>query len=121
MEENKTSIWDDIKRIDLVGYLDSLGHQPKLIRNSDYWYYSPFRQEKTPSFKVNRQRNVWFDHGTGEGGTIIDLGVKLFNCTYHELIEKLTNGNSILNKRSETPPIKESIVKVKSRFCLPVV
>jgi hypothetical protein len=113
MEENKTSIWDELKRIDLVGYLDSLGHQPKLIRNSDFWYYSPFREEKTPSFKVNRQRNVWFDHGSGEGGTIIDLGVKLFNCTYHELIEKLTNGNSILNKRPEAPPIKASTTKSK--------
>ena len=48
MEENKTSIWDELKRIDLVSYLDGLGHQPKLIRNTDYWYYSPFRQEKTP-------------------------------------------------------------------------
>lgn len=106
MEKNGTSIWDEVKRIDLVGYLDSLGFQPKLIRNNDYWYYSPFRQEKTPSFKVNRQQNVWFDHGIGEGGTIVDLGIKLFNCTYQELIEKLTSGKTILNKRSE-PPYKE--------------
>jgi len=113
MEENKTSIWDEIKRIDLVSYLDSIGHQPKLIRNSDYWYYSPFREEKTPSFKVNRQRNVWFDHGTGEGGTIIDLGVKLYNCTYHELIEKLTNGKPILNKRSEAQPTKGTQSKIE--------
>ncbi len=113
MEENKASIWDDIKRIDLVSYLDSIGHQPKLIRNNDYWYYSPFREEKTPSFKVNRQRNVWFDHGTGEGGTIIDLGVKLYNCTYHELIEKLTNGKPILNKRSGALPTKETQSKIE--------
>ena len=113
MEENKTSIWDEIKQIDLVSYLDSIGHQPKLIRNSDHWYYSPFREEKTPSFKVNRQRNVWFDHGTGEGGTIIDLGVKLYNCTYHELIEKLTNGKPILNKRSEAQPTKETQSKIE--------
>jgi len=58
------------------------------MRNSDYWYLSPFRQEKTPSFKINRHQNVWFDHGAGEGGTIIDLGVKLYNCTYQELLEK---------------------------------
>lgn len=113
MEENKTSIWDELKRIDLVSYLDSLGHQPKLIRNSDYWYYSPFREEKTPSFKVNRQRNVWFDHGTGEGGTIIDLGVKLYNCTYHELIEKLTNDKPILNKPSGAQPTKETQSKIE--------
>lgn len=113
MEDNGKSIWDELKRIDLVSYLDSFGHQPKLIRNNDYWYCSPFREEKTPSFKVNRQRNVWFDHGTGQGGTIIDLGVRLFNCTYHELIEKLTNGNPILNKRSEAQPTKSTQSKIE--------
>jgi CHC2 zinc finger/Toprim-like len=93
MEGNRKSIWDEVKRIDLVDYLDTLGIQPQKVRNNDYWYLSPFRQEKTPSFKINRNQNVWFDHGTGEGGTIIDFGAKLFQCTYHEFIEKLTNGN----------------------------
>ena len=105
--EEKKSIWDEVKQIDLVDYLDSLGHQPKMVRNSDYWYLSPFRQEKTPSFKINRHQNVWFDHGTGEGGTIIDLGVKLYNCTYPELLEKLTNGNSLISPLSLHRPSPE--------------
>ena len=70
-----------------------MGHEPRKIRNNDYWYLSPLRQEKTPSFKVNRSQNVWFDHGSGEGSTIIDLGAKLFQYTYHEFIEELTKGN----------------------------
>ena len=93
MEGTRKSIWDEVKRIDLVDYLDTLGIRPQKIRNNDYWYLSPFRQEKTPSFKINRNQNVWFDHGSGEGGTIIDFGAKLFQCTYHELLEKLTKGN----------------------------
>lgn len=93
MEGTRKSLWDEVKRIDLVDYLDTLGIRPQKVRNNDYWYLSPLRQEKTPSFKVNRSQNVWFDHGSGEGGTIIDLGAKLFQCTYHEFIEKLTKGN----------------------------
>ena len=93
MEGTRKSIWDEVKRIDLVDYLDTLGIRPQKIRNNDYWYLSPFRQEKTPSFKINRSQNVWFDHGSGEGGTIIDFGAKLFQCTYHEFIEKLTKGD----------------------------
>lgn len=109
----KKSIWDEAKQIDLVDYLNSLGHQPKIVRNHDYWYLSPFRQEKTPSFKVNRKQNVWFDHGAGEGGTIIDLGIRLFRCTYHELIKKLTYGNSILNIPSDIPITKVESATVK--------
>ena len=44
----------DAKQLDLVDYLASLGHQPAKVRNQDYWYLSPLREEKTPSFKVNR-------------------------------------------------------------------
>ncbi len=77
-------------------------------------------KEKTPSFKINRNQNVWFDHGTGEGGTIIDLGVKLYNCTYPELLEKLTNGNSLISPLSlhqlspEKPANKLEILSIRN-------
>jgi len=31
-----------------------------------YWYLSPLREEKEASFKVNRKKNVWYDHGIGK-------------------------------------------------------
>lgn len=62
----------------LPEFLGRLGHVPSSIRGNDVWYRSPFRpDERTPSFKVDRQKNVWFDHGMGVGGTIIDLMVHL--------------------------------------------
>lgn len=54
----------DAKQLDLVDYLASLGHQPQKVRNQDHWYLSPLREEKNPSFKVDRRLNVWYDHGT---------------------------------------------------------
>ena len=80
----------DARQIDIVEYLALLGHQPKKIRNQDYWYCSPFREEKTPSFKVNRNRNIWFDFGEGKGGNIIDFGIQYFGCSVNELLEKLS-------------------------------
>jgi hypothetical protein len=52
--------------IDLVELLALLGYQPSKVRNADYWYRSPFRDEKDPSFKVNKVRNLWYDHGMGK-------------------------------------------------------
>jgi DNA primase len=40
-------------QIDIVNYLAKAGHQPVKIRNHDYWYLSPLRDEKNASFKVN--------------------------------------------------------------------
>jgi len=80
----------EAKQIDLVDYLASLGHQPQKVRNQDYWYLSPLRDEKTPSFKVNRQLNVWYDHGTGKGGNLVDFGTLYFNCSIADLLQRLS-------------------------------
>jgi hypothetical protein len=62
------------KELNLVEFLRCLGHEPKTTRGNDTWFHSPLRpEERTPSFKVDTRKNVWFDFGLGEGGTIIDL------------------------------------------------
>lgn len=80
----------DAKQFDLVDYLASLGHEPQKVRNQDYWYLSPFREEKTPSFKINRGLNVWYDHGTGKGGDLVDFGTLYHNCSVKELLARLS-------------------------------
>jgi hypothetical protein len=77
--------------IDITLYLSSLGFQPKTTRNSDYWYFSPFRNERTPSFKVNTKLNCWYDHGLGKGGSLIDFGIMFHHCSVRELLAKLKN------------------------------
>lgn len=81
------------RQIDLVDFLASLGHQPQKIQGKDYWYLSPLRDEKTPSFKVNRQKNLWYDHGTGQGGDIIDFGTGYFKNSVSEFLILLTTDN----------------------------
>jgi hypothetical protein len=79
----------EAKEMDMVIYLSALGHEPAKIRNNDYWYLSPLREEKTPSFKVNRKLNRWYDHGLGRGGNLIDFGIEYHRCTFVELLDKL--------------------------------
>ncbi|HXS36942.1 MAG TPA: toprim domain-containing protein [Flavipsychrobacter sp.] len=37
----------------------------------------------------NKKLNVWFDHGTGKGGDLIDFGTGYFNCSVAEFLNKL--------------------------------
>lgn len=76
-------------QIDLVDYLQSLGHLPKKVQGSEYWFLSPLREEKTASFKVNKSRNIWYDHGIGKGGDLVDFGVLYHHCTIPELLSRL--------------------------------
>jgi hypothetical protein len=81
---------EQANQIDLVDWIQKLGFAPQKISNQGYWFVSPFRDEKTPSFKINRQKNVWYDHGIGKGGTLVDFGLLYFNCTVAELLQKLS-------------------------------
>ena len=98
------------KQIDLVDFLASLGYEPSKIRNNDYWYKSPLRNEQTASFKVNRKRNVWYDHGMGKGGDLIDFGKEYFRCNTSELLQKLSTGNTetFLFHQQEKPKLTNS-------------
>src|SRR5690606_24538241 len=85
----------EVKEMDLVNYLSSLGHEPTKQRNHDFWYHSPLREENTPSFKVNRMLNKWYDHGIGKGGNTIDFAIQYHQCTVAELLQLLSNGSPL--------------------------
>ena len=68
----------EAKSIKIADYLQSLGYTPVKQQGSSLWYKSPFRQETEASFKVNTDRNLWFDYGLGRGGNIIALTQELY-------------------------------------------
>jgi len=63
--------------IKISDYLEAKGIFPHKCYNGYLMYKSPLRTEKSPSFKVSQQKNLWIDYGTNEGGTLIDLVLKM--------------------------------------------
>lgn len=82
---------EQAKTMDIVVYLQSHNIHPTKITGHQYWYYSPFRNERTPSFKVNRLFNLWYDFGENKGGNLIDLGIRLESCTVKDFLVLLDN------------------------------
>ena len=72
----------EAKQIRIADYLQSLGYTPVKQQGSSLWYKSPLREEKDASFKVNTDRNLWFDYGLGKGGNIIALAEELYASDY---------------------------------------
>lgn len=69
---------EEAKKIRIADYLHSLGYSPVKQQGVNLWYKSPFREENEPSFKVNTEREQWFDFGLGKGGNIIALAAHLY-------------------------------------------
>jgi len=102
------------KTIDLNNFLNICGHLPVNIKKNVNWYLSPFRNEKKPSFKV--EKNLWFDFGIGKGGTIIDflLMEKKYNLnTVQEVLNYLSNIEIL-----KTNNMKKEIIKNNKEFIL---
>ena len=80
---------NEIKQISIRAYLDKMNIRP--VKHYNYYgmYHCPYRQERNASFKVDYHKNVWHDFGTGEGGSLIDLVMKIQNCTFYAAAKKL--------------------------------
>ena len=107
----------DIKQIPIVDYLAQTGYKPKLTKGVNYWYCSPLRSELTPSFKVNAERDQWYDFISGDHGDIIDLVCALQHCSTAEAMRRLSgvkgkqapgsfSFGEITPARSETPSME---------------
>ena len=112
----------EAKQIRLVEYLRIIGHSPVNARGCQYWYLSPLREERTPSFKVNDNLNEWYDFGLSAGGDIIELGKHLYRTGNVSMILLRISENAIgvpfqqLQSRSVRPcPIEEEMENVEVR------
>jgi hypothetical protein len=108
------------KQIDLIDYLASLGFNPATTAKNDsnnVWYLSPFGEEKTPSFKVNRSKNVFYCHSSGFGGTIIDFAMHLYHTDVSgalKMIEEKTPYIRVSPKTDMREPAPENKIMILS-------
>ena len=62
-----------MREIPIADFLSAIGILPQKQKGGILWYNAPYRTERTPSSKVDTNKNVWFDFGIGKGGDIFDL------------------------------------------------
>lgn len=60
-------------------------------KGSNYMCCCPFHGEKTPSFSVNRSRQIYKCFGCGEGGNVLTFVMKYENCTFPEALKILAD------------------------------
>lgn len=99
------------RNIELEKVLNRLGCKPKKSSEKELWYTSPFRDEKTPSFKLDTTINKWFDFGENKGGNTLDFVIHKFGYSVKEALEFLADYSSF----SFQPP-KEIILKSEDRI-----
>ena len=97
------------KEISIEKVLQNLGCEPTKSNENESWYLSPFRIEKTASFKLNRKINRWFDHGEQKGGNVIDFVIEKFGFNVTEALSYLEKFDSFFSFQKQVfeTPTKE--------------
>ena len=76
-----------VARTDIV---DLVGESVRLTKKgSSYWGCCPFHSEKTPSFQVVPDRQIYKCFGCGKGGGVINFVMELENLPFREAVAVL--------------------------------
>jgi DNA primase len=73
-----------------VNIIDVISQHVKLRKaGKDYMGLCPFHKEKTPSFTVSVEKQIFYCFGCREGGNAINFIMKYENLTFVEALEHL--------------------------------
>ncbi|MDY5352971.1 MAG: toprim domain-containing protein [Bacteroides pyogenes] len=83
-----------IEAIPIGDYLHACGIEPTKRYNGYALYHAPYREDPNASLKVDFRQNLWHDYGTSQGGSIIDLVMKMRGCSAYEAMAHLAEGKA---------------------------
>uniref|UniRef100_UPI004057018F toprim domain-containing protein n=1 Tax=Alistipes sp. TaxID=1872444 RepID=UPI004057018F len=82
---NNNNNLENLKATPIADYVRTYGHDVAGRRNIvAFW-----RGECNASVSIDHVKNVWYDHGTGEGGSVLDLVMRVEGCDFAEACRKL--------------------------------
>lgn len=80
-------------KIDIVGFLSSIGINHKKETNKAFAYCAPYRNDQDASLFVFKADNKWHDYGTGLNGGLLDLVCKIYNADIPGALSILSGTN----------------------------
>ena len=72
-------------------------------KGANYWGLCPFHGEKTPSFSVNTNKQMFYCFGCHKGGSVITFLMEYENLTFPEAVQELAARSGI-----KLPDVKET-------------
>lgn len=86
--------YNEANQISIKAYLANKGIHP--VKDHGYYgmYHSPLREDNNASLKVDYNKNLWYDFGNNDGGTMIDFVMRIHNCSLKEAMQELNRYNN---------------------------
>ena len=85
----RTFIDELTRRADIVDIVNS--YVPLTKKGANHWGLCPFHNEKTASFSVSQDKQIYHCFGCGKGGGVLSFLMEIENLTYPEAIRLLAD------------------------------
>ena len=110
-----TSYQDAVSQIkDRLGIVDVISKYVILKKSGgNYWGCCPFHNEKTPSFSVSPNKQIYKCFGCGEGGDVINFVMRIENLDFMDAVKLLADRCGIEINTQVDESTKERIEKSK--------
>ena len=109
--EAEKQLLQSISIVEIMAYMGK-----RLEHDRRGMYYSPFRDEDTPSFHIDLPTNRWYDFGASEGGGLFEFVCKVAGCSRGEVYEWLSSFRNMVPeceyKAVEATVKKEKVSRV---------
>lgn len=100
-------ILDEIRR--RISIVSLVGERVPLKKSgSNFKGLCPFHQEKTPSFMVSDEKQIFHCFGCAAGGDIFSFLMKLDGLTFPEALEELAKRAGVKLPREKTPQARDA-------------
>lgn len=90
-------------RLDILDVIE--GYVELKKAGKDYKGLSPFRQERTASFYVSPEKQIWHDFGANEGGDMISFVMQIEGLSFSEALQLLADRAGV--KLQKTPRVAD--------------
>ena len=106
--------------LDKINILDVVSQYVKLRKaGKDYLGLCPFHKEKTPSFTVSIDKQIYYCFGCHEGGNAVNFIMKYENLGFQEALESLATQYGIKLERtgdSKRPRQHDALAKLAEHY-----
>ena len=90
---------------DIVDVIGSVVHLKK--KGVNYFGLCPFHNEKTPSFSVSPEKQIYYCFGCGSGGNVVSFVMNYENMTFTEAVKSLADRAGVVLPEGR-PNVEES-------------
>ena len=93
-----------IECVDILAYISQFCDLEER-HDGEYWGLSPLKEENTPSFSVNTEKQRFYDFSSGKGGNVLDFICQYNQCDFRKGL-KILKDYAKIDDNTNLPQVK---------------